>query len=97
MAQIVRGQLRLEMQPVDVVAATHSALESVRPTAAAKRQTIIVDLPEKPAVVGTYDTAPAVSGPTFQGCWGAYIFPGTNLIIASDMQTGLSMVEYVPR
>ena len=51
MAQIVRGQRRLEMQPVDVVAATHSALESVRPTAAAKRQTIVVDLPETPAVV----------------------------------------------
>ena len=50
-AQIVRGQLRLEMQPVDVAAAVETAIESVRPTAAAKRQTITVEVPPAPAMV----------------------------------------------
>jgi choice-of-anchor B domain-containing protein len=30
----------------------------------------------------------------FCGVWGAYIFPGTGLIVASDMQSGLFVLEY---
>jgi choice-of-anchor B domain-containing protein len=51
--------------------------------------------PERPAVLGYYDTFP---GPEtgFVGAWGAYVFPGTNLIVVSDINTGLSVVEYRP-
>jgi PAS domain S-box-containing protein len=44
-SQIVRGQLRLDMRPLDIVAAVEAAVESVRPTALAKRQTVTVDVP----------------------------------------------------
>ncbi len=44
-SQIVRGQLRLEMRPVDIVAAVETAIESVRPTLAAKRQSLTVAVP----------------------------------------------------
>jgi PAS domain S-box-containing protein len=37
-SQIIRGQMRLEMRPVDVVQAVTAAMESVAPTAAAKHQ-----------------------------------------------------------
>jgi PAS domain S-box-containing protein len=50
-SQIVRGQLRLEMQPLDVVAAVEAAIESVRPTASAKRQTLKVVLPQAPVFI----------------------------------------------
>jgi PAS domain S-box-containing protein len=39
-SQIIRGQMRLEMRPVDVVQAVTAAMESVAPTAAAKHQTL---------------------------------------------------------
>ena len=49
--------------------------------------------PERPAVMGFYDT---FSGPStgFAGSWAAYVFPGSNLIIASDMSGGLFVIEY---
>jgi signal transduction histidine kinase len=50
-SQIVRGQLRLEMQPLDIVAAVEAAVESVRPTTLAKRQTVSVQLPAGRPVV----------------------------------------------
>jgi PAS domain S-box-containing protein len=50
-AQIVRGQLRLEPQSVDVAAAVQTAIESVRPAAAAKRQNMTVEVPPQPAIV----------------------------------------------
>ena len=50
-AQIVRGQLRLDMQAVDLAAAVETAIESVRPAAAAKRQTIALDVPPLSAIV----------------------------------------------
>jgi choice-of-anchor B domain-containing protein len=31
----------------------------------------------------------------FCGVWGAYIFPGTDLVLGSDMQNGLFVLEYV--
>jgi len=50
-SQIVRGQLRLDMQPLDVVAAVEAAVESVRPTTLAKRQTVTLEVPaERPLV-----------------------------------------------
>jgi PAS domain S-box-containing protein len=50
-SQIVRGQLRLDMQPVDMVTAVEAAVDSVRPTASAKRQTMTLVLPEAPLLV----------------------------------------------
>jgi signal transduction histidine kinase len=50
-AQIVRGQLRLDLHAVDVGAAVQNAIEAVRPTAAAKRQGMKVSLPPGPVTV----------------------------------------------
>jgi choice-of-anchor B domain-containing protein len=51
--------------------------------------------PERPVRLGSYDTydGPACAS-GFCGCWGAYIFPGSNLIVASDISGGLSVIEY---
>jgi choice-of-anchor B domain-containing protein len=49
--------------------------------------------PERPRVLGSYDTFPGPSG-GFNGVWGAYVFPGTNLIVASDMSGGLFVLSY---
>ena len=51
--------------------------------------------PEQPSVLGFYDTytdAPCGSAP-FCGDWGAYIFPGSDLILASDLQGGLFVIR----
>jgi signal transduction histidine kinase len=50
-SQIVRGQLRLEMQAMDLVAAVEKSIESVRPTASAKRQTLALQLAEGPVSI----------------------------------------------
>jgi choice-of-anchor B domain-containing protein len=52
--------------------------------------------PERPALLGFYDTYQGVSG-TFNGDWGAYIFPGTDLIVASDIDGGLFILGYTGR
>ena len=49
--------------------------------------------PERPGVMGFYDTYTGTSG-GFSGAWGAYIFPGTNLITVDDIQGGLFVIEY---
>jgi choice-of-anchor B domain-containing protein len=51
--------------------------------------------PERPVRLGSYDTydGPACAN-GFCGCWGAYIFPGSNIIVASDISGGLSVIEY---
>jgi PAS domain S-box-containing protein len=50
-SKIIRGQLRLEMQPVNVVDSLKAVIESVGPTAEAKRQSLSVSLPEQPVLV----------------------------------------------
>jgi choice-of-anchor B domain-containing protein len=52
-----------------------------------------VSSPEQPRVLGSYDTYPNASG-GFNGAWGAYIFPASNLILASDIQGGLFVLAY---
>jgi len=52
----------------------------------------VVD-PERPRVLGIYDTYDGPSG-GFSGVWGAYIFPGSDLIVASDIYGGLFVVNY---
>jgi choice-of-anchor B domain-containing protein len=51
--------------------------------------------PERPQVLGFYDTYTG-AGTGFNGCWGAYVFPGTNLIVASDINSGLFVIQYTP-
>lgn len=51
--------------------------------------------PERPAVLGFYDTYTGTAT-GFNGCWGAYIFPGSNLIVASDINSGLFVIQYTP-
>jgi choice-of-anchor B domain-containing protein len=49
--------------------------------------------PASPRLMGFYDTyAGASTG--FNGAWGAYIFPGSNLIVVDDINGGLFVVEY---
>jgi hypothetical protein len=44
-------------------------------------------------VIGSYDTYPGASG-GFNGTWGAYIFPASNLVVASDISGGLFVLAY---
>ena len=50
-SQIIRGQLRLDMRPVDVVQAVSAAVDAVEPTAMAKRQTLKTAVPPAPILV----------------------------------------------
>ena len=45
-SRIIRGQLRLDMQPVDVIEVLRAAIDSANPTAAAKRQDLVAALPD---------------------------------------------------
>ena len=49
--------------------------------------------PTQPREMGYYDTYPGAST-GFNGAWGAYIFPSSNLIVVSDINGGLFVVEY---
>jgi len=49
--------------------------------------------PELTRRIGFYDTYPGGPG-GFNGAWGAYIFPGSNIIVVSDINGGLFVVEY---
>lgn len=50
--------------------------------------------PERPRLLGFYDT---YDGPVqgFAGAWGGYIFPGSDLILASDISGGLFVIRYL--
>jgi len=52
-----------------------------------------VSKPEQPRVIGSYDTYPGPSG-GFNGVWGAFVFPASNLIVASDISGGLFVIAY---
>jgi choice-of-anchor B domain-containing protein len=49
--------------------------------------------PTRPRLMGFYDTYPGSSN-GFNGAWGAYVFPASNLIVVSDINGGLFVVEY---
>jgi choice-of-anchor B domain-containing protein len=49
--------------------------------------------PTRPRVLGFYDTFDGVLE-GFHGTWGAYIFPNSNLLLASDIEGGLFVVRY---
>lgn len=50
--------------------------------------------PERPQLLGFYDTYEG-PGTGFAGAWGSYIFPGSDLIVVSDINGGLFVVRYV--
>ena len=43
--------------------------------------------------VGNYDTAPSFGGDGFNGCWGVYPYLPSGLIIASDIEEGLYVLN----
>ena len=43
--------------------------------------------------IAYYDTSPDYEGGEFEGCWGAYPFLPSGLILASDQQTGLHILD----
>lgn len=54
-----------------------------------------VNDPTQPRLLGKYDTLPSErAGVVFDGVWGAYMFPGSDIIVASDMSGGLFVLEY---
>ena len=52
--------------------------------------------PERPGVMGHYDTS-ASTPPNFDGAWGAYIFPDSDLILVSDIEGGLFVIRTLQR
>ncbi len=52
--------------------------------------------PYKPQIAGYYDTYPQPYDGKFKGCWGVYPFLPSKRILASDMQTGLYILEFSP-
>jgi choice-of-anchor B domain-containing protein len=54
--------------------------------------------PARPRLIGRYDTLPdETPGVVFDGVWGAYIFPGSDVIVASDITGGLFVLQYTGR
>ncbi len=53
--------------------------------------------PDKLFEVAHFDTSPNYSGGTFNGCWGAYPFLPSGLILATDIEEGLYIldIEYI--
>ncbi len=52
--------------------------------------------PYYPKIAGYYDTYPQPYDGKFKGCWGVYPFLPSKHILASDMQTGLYILEFEP-
>lgn len=55
---------------------------------------VIVDVsdPYNLVIVGSYDTSP-MSGPGFGGCWGVYPYLPSGIILASDIEEGLFVLN----
>jgi choice-of-anchor B domain-containing protein len=51
--------------------------------------------PAAPRLVLRVDTSPT-SGPSYNGCWGVYKFPGAPLLMCSDMSTGFNLINITP-
>lgn len=49
--------------------------------------------PNNMVEVANFDTSPAYSGNTFNGCWGVYPFFSSNNLIASDIENGLYVLS----
>lgn len=55
---------------------------------------VVADItnPDAPVVLAHRDTTP-LSGPDYEGCWGVYKFPGQPLLLGSDIERGLFVVQ----
>jgi choice-of-anchor B domain-containing protein len=51
------------------------------------------NFPDKLFEVANFDTSPNYSGGTFNGCWGAYPFLPSGLILATDIEEGLYILD----
>ncbi len=49
--------------------------------------------PSTMAEVASFDTSPGFSGSTYNGCWGVYPFFASEMIIASDSEEGLYILQ----
>lgn len=49
--------------------------------------------PLNPILLGFYDTSEIPNGNSYQGCWGVYPLLPSGMILASDMQEGLFILE----
>ncbi len=49
--------------------------------------------PDKLFEVAHFDTSPNYSGGTFNGCWGAYPYLPSGLVLATDIEEGLYVLE----
>lgn len=56
---------------------------------------VVLDIsnPLNPTMVGQYDTYPSTSG-TYEGCWGVYPYFPSGTVIASDISTGLYILDF---
>lgn len=52
-----------------------------------------IEDPENPALVGFYDTCTLPNSDNYKGCWGVYPFLPSGLLLVSDMQNGLFVLE----
>jgi len=60
-----------------------------------KQGYVVLDIsdPTNPTLAGHYDTYPSNSG-TYNGAWGCYPYLPSGLILVSDMQTGLYVLQF---
>jgi len=52
--------------------------------------------PAHPSEIAYFDTAPNLSGATFNGMWGVYPYLPSGTIICSDIDSGLFVLSYTP-
>ncbi len=55
---------------------------------------VVADIsnPDAPAVIANRDTS-TFTGSNYEGCWGVYKFPGQPLLLGSDIERGLFVVQ----
>ena len=58
------------------------------------RGLVVADIsnPDAPAVIANRDTS-TFTGSNYEGCWGVYKFPGQPLLLGSDIERGLFVVQ----
>ncbi|MEN8927380.1 MAG: choice-of-anchor B family protein, partial [Flavobacteriales bacterium] len=49
--------------------------------------------PSSPKLTGFFDTSTEINGRSFRGCWGIYPFLPSGVLLASDMQEGLFVLD----
>jgi choice-of-anchor B domain-containing protein len=52
---------------------------------------------DAPVRLGQYDTSSRYEGGEINGCWGVYPFPGSNLVLGSDMEEGFHLLRLTAR